>query len=108
MYYLLINPLSKSGSKPKQIKKLHKFFAKQGIETEDEDIITISKNVDSYVNSLKEDDVIVIVGGDGTLHYFSNVVKNIQNKNKIYLYKGGTGNDFSREFKGNLIEINCN
>lgn len=105
MYYLLINPLSKSGSNPKQVKKVHKFFAKKGIETEDRDIITISKNVDSYVNSLKEEDVVVIVGGDGTLHYFSNVVRNIQKKNRIFLYKGGTGNDFSREFKGNLIEI---
>ena len=37
---------------------------------------------------------------------FANEIKNIPNQNEIYLYKGGTGNDFSRDFpKQMLIDI---
>ena len=49
---------------------------------------------------------MIIVGGDGTLHRFVNGIRYIQNNSKVLLYRGGTGNDFSREFpKQMLIDI---
>lgn len=57
------------------------------------------KNVD-------ENNKFIIIGGDGTIHYLINYLKENNIKNEIYFYKGGTGNDFCREFKEELININ--
>ena len=106
MYYILYNPLSSNGASLKQLEKLQKILNKKGVEHVSMDIIEISKDVDSFLKQLNVDDSVVVVGGDGTLHYFANSIRNISNKNDIYLYKGGTGNDFSRDFKGEkLINI---
>ena len=106
MYYILFNPLSSNGASLKQLSKLEKLLIKKGVEYTSFDIIEISKDVDRFVNTLKPEDAVVVVGGDGTLHYFANSIRTITNTNDIYLYKGGTGNDFSRDFKGQkLIKI---
>ena len=47
-----------------------------------------------FVNGLKEDDEIVICGGDGTLNYFINNVDCDNIKQNVYMYPTGTGNDF--------------
>jgi len=105
MHYLLFNPLSKSGSNPKYIKKAERDFQKLGFETHTKDLIEVSKDVKGFAERLTPEDVVVLIGGDGTLHHFSDAIKDIKKDNKIMLYKGGTGNDFSREFKGHIIDI---
>jgi diacylglycerol kinase family enzyme len=106
MYYILYNPLSSNGASLKQLEKLEKLLAKKGVECASIDIIEVSKRVEEFATKLDPSDSVVVVGGDGTLHYFANSIRNISNTNDIYLYKGGTGNDFSREFKGQkLIKI---
>ena len=99
MHYILYNPLSNSGKSVEILKKVESEISKRGLEFTSLDIIEASKNIDSFFENLKSEDVIVVLGGDGTLHRFANAIKPLNCPNEIYLYKGGTGNDFSREFK---------
>lgn len=91
MNYLIYNPLSNSNTgekiKNKAIKDLTDF----------ENIVVIdgTKIVpDEFVNTIKPDDNIILVGGDGTLNVFANQFMHYNINNNIYLYKGGSGNDF--------------
>ena len=106
MYYVLYNPLSKSGKDPKVFKKLEKLFKKMGVEHQLLDILEVSNNKEHYIEIIHRTDSVVLVGGDGTLHYFADAIRFITtNGIKMYLYRGGTGNDFGREFKEKLIYI---
>lgn len=99
MHYILYNPLSSNGKSEESIKKIEKLINKNPGEYETLNIIEVSKTIDSFASKLNEEDVVVVVGGDGTLHHFANSIRHLTNTNQIYLYKGGTGNDFGREFK---------
>ncbi len=47
-----------------------------------------------FFKELKEDENILLVGGDGTLNRFVNDTKDFNYKNSIYYYAAGNGNDF--------------
>lgn len=106
MNYILYNPLSSNGKGEESIKTIKKIMKKKDDEFESLNIIEVSKDIESFVSKLNEEDQIIVVGGDGTLHHFANSIRNITKTNRLFLYKGGTGNDFGREFKKKkLIEI---
>lgn len=107
MYYILYNPYSSNGKAIQLANKLAKSFEKESKEYITEDLVKISQDVNGFLGTIDKNDSIVIIGGDGTLHRFVNEVRDIEYENPIYLYKAGTGNDFSREFKGQkLIHLN--
>lgn len=107
MKIILFNPLSNNG---KSIKTLNKFLKR----CDKYEVIDIT-NVDLMLYDFNDND-IVIIGGDGTLHTIVNIFKKRNIPNEVYLYKGGSGNDFTRDFKGDYINItpyikhtpNCN
>lgn len=107
MKIILFNPLSNNG---KSIKTLNKFLKR----CDKYEVVDIT-NTDLMLYDFNDND-IVIIGGDGTLHTLLNILKERNIMNNIYLYKGGSGNDFSRDFKENYINItkyikhtpNCN
>ena len=47
-----------------------------------------------FFSELKEDDEVVLIGGDGTINYLINHVDTDDLKNNVYLYGNGTGDDF--------------
>ena len=47
-----------------------------------------------FFSELKEDDEVVLIGGDGTICYFINHVDLSKLRNNVYIYGNGTGNDF--------------
>lgn len=119
MYYILYNPLSSNGKSKKHVSKIEKILQEKKEEYEILDLVEISKNIDPYVEKVHRTDKLIIIGGDGTLHRFANGIRNIQNNCEVFLYRGGTGNDFSRDFKKqklipiteyikNLPEVNYN
>lgn len=81
MKYYLYNPLSNNGIRP---------IFKEGSNV----IEVIGLNYQEFFNNLKEDDEVVLVGGDGTINYFINEINTDKLKNNIYIKKSGTGNDF--------------
>lgn len=88
MKYILFNSLANN----KQGKK----FANAYFEKHNDSILTDVINMDyqEFFTSLKEDDEVTIVGGDGTLNRFVNELGERKAICKIYLVPAGTGNDF--------------
>lgn len=107
-YYVLYNPISKRGKIEKILKQIKKKL--KGNEVTIGSLLDI-KNVDEFLKTLNKEDKIIIVGGDGTLHYLANALvgKEIE-QDLLVTRKGGTGNDFVRSIKkgqkGHFIRIN--
>ena len=62
-----------------------------------------------YFDGLKADDEVVLVGGDGTLNYFINAMKDYEIRNNVYLLGSGTGNDFFADIErkaGEEVQVN--
>lgn len=50
-----------------------------------------------FFKELDPSDLVILVGGDGTLNHFINDLVDFTPINKIYYYPGGTGNDFHED-----------
>jgi len=94
MLYILFNPLANNNRGEQEAKDWAKNYQK---ECELKRIIGL--NVVEFFKQLKNDDEVVICGGDGTLNRFVNDTYNYNFRNNVYLIKGGTGNDFYRDVK---------
>lgn len=106
MYYVLYNPLSSNGKSQKSVIKIGKKLEKRNEKYKVFNLLEISKDVDGFAQILTSEDKLVLLGGDGTLHRFVNQIKHLHNPCEVYLYCGGTGNDFGREFKRRKSLIN--
>lgn len=110
MVHILYNPKSGCGKdveeKLSRVKKLCK-----NKESVAQNIVEI-EDMKKYFDSLKSDDEIVLVGGDGTINVFVNKLRGYEIKNKLFLYKAGTGNDFMTDIcwdineQSDFIQIN--
>ena len=81
MKYYLYNPLANNGIRS---------FIPEGAN-----LIDASKtDYREFFSSLKDDDEVVLIGGDGTINYLINHVDVSELKNIVYLYGNGSGNDF--------------
>ena len=106
MNYILFNPLSSNGTSKKHVEIVEELLKAENKEYEIVDLVEAVKNIPYYVAKIHREDTLIIIGGDGTLHRFVNGIRSIQNNSKVYLYRGGTGNDFGREFpKQTLVDI---
>ncbi len=97
MTYLLYNPLANNNQgesqKEEALKELKLNFG-------DLQVFNVLKlNVEEFKQNLKAEDEIILLGGDGTLNKFANNVYGLNLKNKMYLYKAGTGNDFIHDLQ---------
>ena len=84
MKYVLFNPKSNNGRKPEYLEKV-------------EYIEVLGLDYQAFFDGLKEEDEVVLVGGDGTLNYFINQVDTDKVRNNVYLKPNGTGNDFKAD-----------
>ena len=107
MYRVLFNPLSKSGRNKKIIDHILDILRNMNEEYDLLSIIDI-KNFNNYLDEIPLSDKILIVGGDGTIHYLVNFLDGKEIKHEIYFYGAGTGNDFVRniESKDEFVLIN--
>ena len=81
MKYYLYNSLANNGIRPE---------VAPGTELID----AVGLDYAAYLKGLAPEDEVVLVGGDGTVNYFVNAVKDTEIRNNIYLLGCGTGNDF--------------
>ena len=91
MLYVLYNLRAGNCYEEKIRPKLSEYFGT------DEMIPTSIIDVDdkrAYVEKITENDVLVIVGGDGTVNHFVNGIDDKEYPFPIYCYAGGSGNDF--------------
>ncbi|MCQ2554320.1 MAG: diacylglycerol kinase family protein [Clostridia bacterium] len=87
MKYYLYNPKAHSGAKFDFADDMNVVYG-------------IGLNYQEFVDSMNDDDELVLVGGDGTINYFVNNVDVKNMKQKIYVMAGGTGNDFFYDIEG--------
>jgi len=97
MDIFLFNELSR-GFKVKKINKMMKKWSKKNKSTT-YGMSLIDLEIDKFFDRLNPNDRLVVVGGDGTLHYFVNYINNIEVKNDIFYIPNGTGNDFYKSIK---------
>ena len=86
MKYYLYNSLANNGIRPQ---------VAEGTELVD----AVGIDYPAYFKKLAPEDEVVLIGGDGTLHYFINAMKGTELKNKVYLLGAGTGNDFLNDIE---------
>ena len=89
--YVLYNPLAGNGTCEGHTKKLSDIY-----DGEELIFCNISEITDykSFFDSLKEDDKVILCGGDGTLNRFVNSTADLDIRNELLYYGAGSGNDF--------------
>ncbi|MBQ7134099.1 MAG: diacylglycerol kinase family protein [Ruminococcus sp.] len=95
MVHILYNPKSNCAvdiSTP--LKKAQEHFKNQEVKTQN--LLEI-ESMRAYFDTLENDDEVVLLGGDGTINVFCNKLIGYEIKNKIYMFKAGSGNDFIRD-----------
>ena len=105
MYYVLYNPMSNKGLSNKEVEKLVK-----QLETEDQvsmvNILEIHNSEREFISKIKEDEKVVICGGDGTVNRFLNAIIDLEYNCRLFVFQCGSGNDLAREFdKQKMFEI---
>ena len=103
MYYILYNPLSNGGTCIAKADKI-----KEKLINENKEVTSISlldiEHIQDFLNSLNKEDIIILVGGDGTLYHIANEIAGYNINNTVLLAKAGTGNDFYRDVKNEEVD----
>lgn len=104
MKYVLFNELSNNNSAKATIEEYTKSLTEPF-----EAMSVIGLDYSSFLPTLKPEDVIVLVGGDGTIQHFINDVDCDALENEVWFYAAGTGNDFLKDVAedgSRLVQIN--
>lgn len=94
MNYLFFNPSAKNGKAAEDLQLIKKTLDGQDVE------IYAVTDIDDYVSvidKIQPEDIVYIVGGDGTLNRFINDSMNLRILGDIFFYSAGTGNDFKHD-----------
>ena len=107
MLYVLFNLRAGNCYEEKIRPRLVEFFGTE------EMIATNVVDIDdkrAFMEGLSSDDILVLVGGDGTLNRFVNAIDDREYPFPIYCYAGGSGNDFVHDVTNGtedaLVKIN--
>ena len=95
MNYLLYNSLSSSLKGKKKAEEISSNLAGRFSDLEKIDLLNIN-HID-FIDNLKDDDNVIITGGDGTLNHFINKIEGRDLPYPFYLLSSGTGNDFAKD-----------
>ena len=90
-YCVLYNPLANNGRAEAAAHALDSVLTDGEIRYVD--IAALGSFYDFFV-SCDDDCIVILTGGDGTLHHFVNDTRGLNIKQKIYYYGAGSGNDF--------------
>lgn len=90
------------------LENVKKYYEGNGVSTTD---VTKTDDMKALFDSFDDSDDVVIVGGDGTLNVLCNKLLGYIIKNRVFLFKAGTGNDFLRDILGEnsltqVVQIN--
>lgn len=101
MQYILFNLKANNG---KGKENADKYL--ETVKCEYELVNVCETDIKEWVKSLKEEDLVVLCGGDGTLNRFANDLYGTEVPCDILLFGAGTGNDFLRDIKENYDQSN--
>lgn len=91
-HYILYNPFAGDGSCKNDAECLQ-------CVCDSSELVNIANiaNYQTFLDSLDPDDILVIIGGDGTLNRFANDTDGIEVSQQILYLPAGTGNDFAKD-----------
>ncbi len=101
--FILYSPKAASGAAAREAERLREKYESAKLV----DVETVHDYA-AFFDSLGENDRVILIGGDGTLHHFANAVRDIELKNEILYHPFGTGNDFAHDIGakcGDDVEI---
>ena len=94
MYHIIYNPTARKGKSKKVLKQIEEFFNSEHVEYK---LYKTDRKgcAEELANRLSasEENILVAVGGDGTIHEVLNGLQDPK-KTKLCLIPAGTGNDF--------------
>lgn len=96
-YHILYNPHAGSGRGPEAAYRLNALLPDDRLLFRD---ITEIDDYGAFFRSLRDDDRVVIAGGDGTLNRFINDTAPLRTDCGIYYFATGSGNDFLADIGG--------
>ncbi len=98
MLYELVNPLALGGKAEERAEEALTRFSGESVKK----LSLIGLDVKELVKNIREDDKLLIIGGDGTLNRFANDIADLDLNCPVYLYKSGTGNDFMKDMESKV------
>ncbi len=101
MNCLLFNSKSAAGEGEKEAREGGKKLEGEYGPFEYLDLISLQKP--AFFSSLKDEDVVVVSGGDGTLNHLINDIGDAELPKNLYLLPLGTGNDFLNDVKASQL-----
>ncbi len=88
--YIIFNPSAGNRTGEKKAHELENILKEENLV-----YVNITRiSVIEFLEETQPEDIIIICGGDGTLNRLINELEDTQIKNDIFLYAGGSGNDF--------------
>jgi diacylglycerol kinase family enzyme len=99
MDLILYNPLSNNKKSNIQTNKLIRKYKKNKTPFRLKNILKI-QNIKEYLDTKKDIDKVILLGGDGTINRFVNETVNYDFTQDIYLKPNGSGNDYMRSLRG--------
>lgn len=96
-YHILYNPHAGSGRGPEAAYRLNVLLPDDRLLFRD---ITEIDDYGAFFRSLRDDDRVVIAGGDGTLNRLINDTAPLWTDCGIYYFATGSGNDFLADIGG--------
>lgn len=97
VYTVLYNPLAGNGKGASETKKLDEILSGNTVTYKN---MTEIKNYGEFFDSLSEEAILVLSGGDGTINRFVNDADEKYFTRDIYYFATGTGNDFLLDIGG--------
>ena len=101
-YIFIINAIAGRGKYKKILPNIEQACKKRNVEYE---IRYISAEKDGSQIALEyknEENIIYVVGGDGTINFFVNEIKDLDVTFDAYVYAAGTGNDFLKDVEKDI------
>ena len=93
MNYILYNPKSNNDNNDNNdINIIYRSPKAESVKLQK--VCIIGLDIKELVKTLKEDDKVIICGGDGTICHFANDAYGIDFPCPVYVIRSGTGNDF--------------
>jgi len=90
--YVLINPLSDNGTGDRKREEVGRI-----VKGEYQVLNLLEVKMKAWIKTLNAEDEVILSGGDGTINRFINDLDGECPVNPVYLWKGGTGNDFLKD-----------
>lgn len=91
--YVFYNPFAGNGGCEQRLDALRKTVPNELLFCD----LTKEETYEQSLFELKEEDSLILCGGDGTLNQFINITEDIQLPCEIFYYPTGNNNDFARD-----------